>query len=168
MAELVWAKKNFRLIVMIRTDNKVFWIWIWILPSCSWSRTAQETNCSQTLAVGRNKTTAGAESIPWPTSGSTGCLLIIGSVSAYRLCSSTVHAFIDIYFQHMPSAVDAFSLKYALLLGIGVKYLSVAWFAEKQVLTSMAGAATGIIFVATKEYLPGQNVCPDNYLSRQT
>ena len=26
MAELVWAKKNFRLIVMIASDNKVFWI----------------------------------------------------------------------------------------------------------------------------------------------
>ena len=33
-AELVWAKKKNRLIVMIATDNKVFWIWkfwIWIL-----------------------------------------------------------------------------------------------------------------------------------------
>ena len=30
MAELVWTKKIFRLIVMIAMDNKVFWIWIWI------------------------------------------------------------------------------------------------------------------------------------------
>ena len=28
MAELVWAKKNFRSIVMIATDNKVIWIWM--------------------------------------------------------------------------------------------------------------------------------------------
>ena len=28
VAELVWAKKNFRLIGMTATDNKVFWIWI--------------------------------------------------------------------------------------------------------------------------------------------
>ena len=30
MAELAWAKTNVRLIVMIATDNTVFWIWIWI------------------------------------------------------------------------------------------------------------------------------------------
>ena len=31
MAELVWVKKNVRLIVIIATDNKVFLIWIWII-----------------------------------------------------------------------------------------------------------------------------------------
>ena len=29
MAELLWAKKEIHLIVMIATDDKVFWIWIW-------------------------------------------------------------------------------------------------------------------------------------------
>ena len=31
MAEWVWAKKNFRLIVMIATDKKVIWIWMFTL-----------------------------------------------------------------------------------------------------------------------------------------
>ena len=34
MAELVWVKKYFRLIVMIATDHKVFWIWEMTVSSC--------------------------------------------------------------------------------------------------------------------------------------
>ena len=38
VAELVWAKKNFRLIVMIATDNEVFWIELnWIEYYLSWN-----------------------------------------------------------------------------------------------------------------------------------